>query len=144
MTFGNYPVDPFFIEAASVFLVAFGLLALIGLCWNWISKWRWVSNLLASKAQEFGCLYQDIVERRDELISMLDETPSAGKALTYYARLVELEKILLGLGIATPPTPPAFHDLPNSHQAIIEWGTFLMMMARDARTNDLKAARKQK
>ena len=77
--FDGQLIDPFFIEAASVFLIAFGTLALFGLCWNWISKWKWVSNLLASKPQAFGDLYQEIVERRDEIASILDEKPSPGK-----------------------------------------------------------------
>ena len=45
---GGHLVDPFFIEAASIFLIAFGTFSLIGLCWNLIAKWRWVESLLTS------------------------------------------------------------------------------------------------
>ena len=44
---GDAPVDPFFIEAASVGLIAFAALALVGLFWERISQWRGVDDISA-------------------------------------------------------------------------------------------------
>ena len=134
---GGHPVDPFIIEAVCVFLVAFGSLSLLGLCW------QWVVSLIASKQYAFGNLHQEIVERRDEIASILDETPSSGKALIYIGRLLELRERLLKLGINTPQKLPNIDKLSESSKEIKEWITFLMMLAPDARAKDLKAARKQ-
>ena len=127
---GGHPVDPFFIEAGSIFLIVFGLVALLGLCWSSISKWQWVSNAITSNSRAFGDLYKEIVERRDELASIADEAPSAGKAIIYIGRLVELEARLSELGIKTPTPLPRIDDVSSNRPVIINWCMFLMMMAR--------------
>ena len=75
MKIGAYPIDPFFIEAASIFLITFGSFALFVLCWNLISRWGWVKSLLISardkaeaEKKEFQGLATQIRETRDKFV----------------------------------------------------------------------------
>ena len=136
------PVAPFFIEAACIFLVSFGALALVGLFWKKMSAWGWVAAIFSSKAHEFGSLYDEIVERRDELVAIFDGKPSKGETYLYVAKLVELEDRLDRLDIHTPKGLPNIHNLQMNKSVVTDWMTCLMLLARDARSRNLARARK--
>ena len=75
MKIGDHPIDPFFIEAASIFLITFGSFALFGLCWNFIFRWGWVKSFLISardkaeaEKKEFQGLATQIREVRDKFV----------------------------------------------------------------------------
>ena len=134
----GHPIDPFFIQAACIFLFTVGTVSIIGLCWNWISS--------RTDSQKFGNLYQEIVTRRDEIATIMDRKPSRGDSIIYVARLIELHSQLQILGIKTPNSTPRIDNLnsdqESDHKVIIDWCMFLMSMAKDSRAKDIKNARK--
>ena len=134
---GGHPVDPFFIEFVCVFLILFGSLSLLGLCW------QWVVSSFASEKHAFGNLYQEIVDRRDEISLILDKTPTTGNALVFIGRLMELQQCLSALGIKTPTTLPSINKPSESRKVNIEWTHFLMKIAPDARNSNLDVARER-
>ena len=94
----GHPIDPFFIQAACIFLFTVGTVSIIGLCWNWISS--------RTDSQKFGNLYQEIVARRDEIATIMDRKPSKGDSIIYAARLRELQNCFQILGIKAPKSDP--------------------------------------
>ena len=111
MKIGDDPIDPFFIEAASIFLVTFGLLALFGLCWNWISRWGWVKSLLISardKAEAenkaFQGLATQIRKARDNFVEVKSLSEIGGTINRYKmnAEMADINIKLKKRGLGVP------------------------------------------
>ena len=136
---GEHPVDPWFIETASVLLFTIGVFAFVGLSWIWISEWRWVKALLTSNPSIFHHLYDEIVKLRDDLVAVIDGNVSS---LNYSARLWELSVSLNRLGIACPDRPPSLTTAREKRlEPFVLWYIFLISLAAQSRVYDLKGAR---
>ncbi len=138
---GAHPLDPFFIEAASVLLFTIGFFGFIGFCWNRISEWRWIKALLSSKPADFHNLYDEIVALRDDLVAVIDGSVLPRSSLNYGARLWELSVSLNGLGVGCPDRPPSFARTRESLDYFILWYSFLVSLAAPSRIYDLRGAR---
>lgn len=88
-----------------------------------------------------GNLYQEITERRDELISAVDETDTTESYFSYYSKLVELALSLQKLDISYPDTAPNIANLNERRRATGEWIAFLIRLAARARERDIRGAR---
>ena len=140
--FFSLPVSDHFLEVAYIFLFSFGVLAVVGLSWRWVSKTPWMSKLLYSKVSAFGDLYGEISERRDELIAVLDDDKMTPHSIAYIARIQELHVSLKELGIACPNSIPITVLSPENKDAYVEWCGFLARLAALARVRDIKASKK--
>ena len=111
MKIGAHPIDPFFIETASIFLITFGSFALFGLCWNFISRWGWVKSLLISardkaeaEKKEFLELAPQIRETRDKFVKAKSLSED-GFTINRYEMNAEMADIGIKLkkkGLAVP------------------------------------------
>ena len=90
VVFFSLPVSDHFLEVVYVFLIAFGTLAVSGMSWRWISKAPFLSKWMHSRSDVFGELYGEISERRDELITVLDEKSATPHSTAYMAKIQEL------------------------------------------------------
>ena len=138
---GGHPIDPFFIELSCVFLIAFGILALVALFWEWVGKWRWVQLVATPKTHKFRDLYDEIRARRDELNNLLDSKVASQTPMLFISKIEELVAALRELAIPVPNEVP---DLSLSYldtSGCQVWTFFLLRLAGCARTGDLKRAR---
>lgn len=141
VVFFSLPISDHFLEVTYVFFIAFGILAIIGMNWRWISKMPIVSKLLYSRSAALGDLYDEIAKRRDELIGVLDNDQKSPETLAYLAKTQELYTALQALGIPCPAGVPDTELDRGNKQAFTEWCTFLMKLAAEARVRNLRAAR---
>ena len=139
---GGHPVDPFFVEVGCVFLIAFGILALMGLFWECISRWRWVSVITTSKTRKFRDLYEEICARRNELNEIVDTTVLSEASMLFISKIHELSVALKELGIPCPDRFPKIAKFNFDSASNEAWHYFLVRLAGDARIGNIKAARR--
>ena len=145
VVFFSLPVSGHFLEVAYVFLIALGILAVIGLSWTWIIRQRPIAQRLASKVERFGMLYAEIAERRDELNRAVEHDDQPESQLRYTSRLWELATTLRKLGVKCPRRPPDLsgpNDADEGECGKLEWCLFLMRLAALARESQLGEARR--
>ena len=138
---GSWTVSPDIVDVFFVFAFAFGVLGTVALSWHWISRVPFMSQLLYSKSSAFGDLYDEIAQRRDELIGALDDSRESPKTLEYIAKLQELHVSPKALSIRCPERVPNTEITHENKPSFIEWATFLIGLAAVARNRDLKGAR---
>ena len=138
---GSITISSHFLEVTYVFLIAAGVFATVGLSVGWILRWDVVSRLCRSRTAEFQALYEEIAERRNELISVIDGQAERRDGIACIARLAELRAALVRLKISTPQSVPSIHNIIEDRTAVSEWAKFLIKLAPQARLRDLKAAR---
>ena len=142
-TIGPFTIGDHFLEVAYVFLFVLGTFALVGLFWEWLSTRRPVARMISSKSQEFRALYDEIVERRDELNAIAQQDTMPQIPLRYVSKIIELHVVLDGLDIDSPKKiPPPQKEISEEQQeTIADWAAYLSYLAARSRVQDLKGAR---
>ena len=143
--FLSLEISDHFLEVIYIFLIAFGVLTVIGLSWKWINQQRLIAQLLASRVEKFGMLYTEIAESRDELNRAVENGDSVTSQLRYTSKLWELVTTLKKLGIKCPGRPPDLRSPNHASKAECsksEWCLFLMRLAALARESELGEARR--
>ena len=135
-------VSEHFLRVGYVFAFAIGVFLLVGLFWEWVSKWGPLSRLLIDKPKRFEELYPEIVERRKELIAVIEQQESKVNNFYFHPKVIELTASLEGLGIPFPKMVPNIDRLETRVVRIREWYEFLVRLAARSREHDLKGGRK--
>ena len=138
---GPWTVSADIIEVFYVFAFSVGVLATIALSWNWISRIPFIAKRLHFKSASFGALYSEIAERRDELISVIEEKNASPHNIKYLAKIQELFISLKALNIPCPTNVPDTNFSHENKDDNVEWCSFLARLAALARVRDLKEAR---